>query len=1108
LRQRATSVTNRHLASSPLTHSLRGGRGGALALVSALCVALLLAAAAPASAVTRKHAAKKAVAALGSSNATGAVVVLGLPKPLRAGTRVTQQGKKKVLARVGRERAFFFYEDSAPLQPFPHAGRVALVGVKTGKVRLTRVLSRRPLLNGRVPAFLKSVRAYKNGNYVVYDSSTKLSAPAPYAPPVEEEQAAAQEDPFPIEPVGVNRRPTAFDQSVIAKQDSPKHLILTGSDPDTAPGGDSDGTVLTFTVTKLPNHGTLSGQPPNLTYTPNPGRLGPDHFFFKVTDGDLDSKEGKVSISVVARGAPPVVTTSAGCTEYLEQTPGVAIDGQLTASDPDDTVLDSAVVRIASGLEGGDNLLFTDQNGITGAYDERTGELHLVGTASVATYQAALRTVRYENLINGTPAASKGLEFTVNDAGSDSAPATKEVCITEAGGPNNRPIGETSEGVLDYIENDGPVSVDPGFFVLDPDSSQLSGATVRFTVSQPPEDDEGNPIGSPVNNFAPDEDELAFTDQNGITSAYNDSTGVLTLSGVASVADYETAIRSVTYENSSEDPSAEPRTIRLQVTDSSGLNSVASNRGILVTPVNDAPTATTSEGAASYTEDEPASALDSALDVADVDDDQLEGAQVRFASGLQSGDELAFEDQLGITGTFDAETSVLTLTGTASIDDYETALRSVTFRHVGDDPDPARSVEIVVNDGELDSDPATKEIVVTPVNDAPVATTSAGSTAYTENDPAAVIDVAVTLADVDDDQLEGAQVSIASDFQAGDELAFEDQLGITGEYDTTTGVLTLTGTAPIADYETALRSVGFSSFNDDPAASKTIEFKVNDGDADSSAASKEVAVTPVNDPPLASTSDGSTEYEIGGAGVPVDAQITVADPDDTSIESAEVSISDFQAGDELAFEDQLGITGEYDTTTGVLTLTGTAPIADYETALRSVAFGTTNEAPSPSRSIGFTVSDGDASSAGASKAISLVEPNDAPVVTTSTGNSSYTLGDSAGVAVDGLLTVTDGDDTSLESAVVRIQGIEPGDELLFTDQAGITGTIDETGFLILTGTASVADYETALRSVSFRNTTATAAGTRTLEFQVNDGRDDSATALKGVDLIAPPPPEL
>ena len=56
------------------------------------------------------------------------------------------------------------------------------------------------------------------------------------------------------------------------------------------------------------------------------------------------------------------------------------------------------------------------------------------------------------------------------------------------------------------------------------------------------------------------EDILDFTDQLGITGAWDPGTGVLTLSGSASVGDYQTALRSVTYDNSSEDPStAGPR---------------------------------------------------------------------------------------------------------------------------------------------------------------------------------------------------------------------------------------------------------------------------------------------------------------------------------------------------------------------------------------------------------------------------------------------------------------------------------------------------------------------------------------------------------------------
>jgi hypothetical protein len=56
-----------------------------------------------------------------------------------------------------------------------------------------------------------------------------------------------------------------------------------------------------------------------------------------------------------------------------------------------------------------------------------------------------------------------------------------------------------------------------------------------------------------------------------------------------------------------------------------------------------------------------------------------------------------------------------------------------------------------------------------------------------------------------------------------------------GHIDPDTGALSLSGSAPLADYETALRSVKFRHVGDDPATSRSIEFTANDGDADSNA---------------------------------------------------------------------------------------------------------------------------------------------------------------------------------------------------------------------------------------------------------------------------------
>ena len=1108
LRSSANSVTNRHLALLLITRAGLAARGVLTALALSLFTALLLAAAAPASAVTHGQAAKRAVAALGSESGSAPVVVLGLPKPLRTGSRVTLANGKTV-AKAGTERAFFFYEDSGPYQAYPHAGRVALVGATSGKVKLSKAINRAPRVNGALPAFLTSPKRYRSSKYRVFARSggggsapsDPIMAGGPFAFPGNFQALGESNSP-----------PKADKQTVTAKQDHPKSITLTGTD---------DESMILFEITKPPDHGTLSGTPPNVVYLPNPGYLGADDFSFRTIDDRLESNTAKVSINVVPLGSPPTVTTSAGCTAYVEQTPSVPVDGALTVADPDDTTLDSATVSITANFERGDDLLFKDQNGIIGSYDDVTGVLALSGIASLSNYQAALRTVRYRNLGGISPSATKDVSFTANDAGNDSAPATKQICISEGdASANHRPVGETSEGALNYVENDGPLPIDGAFIALDADSVNLSGATVRFTDPiAPGEDDEdevpGTEIGETPASFAPAEDELGFTDQNGITGAYDDTTGVLTLSGVASVADYEAAVRSVTYENTSENPSPAARTIRFQVTDTEGASSFPSNRGVLVTPVNDAPVVTTTDGAGGYTEGDPATAVDAGLTVGDVDDTEIEGGQVRISDGFEAGDELVWSDQLGIEGGYDSETGVLTLTGTASVADYQTALRSIEFVGTSDDPPATKTVEFVVNDGDLDSAAGARTISVTGVNDKPVLVASGSSVSYTENDDPVAIDPGIAASDVDSDDFAGATVQITGNLASGEDvLALEDQNGITGSYESETGTLTLSGTSSVANYEAALRSVTYRNSSENPStATRTVTFQVNDGGATenlSDPVTGDVGVTAVNDAPSVTTSEDSTSYTIGDdSGVEVDEALTVGDPDDTDVESAQVRIaSGFEAGDELVWSDQLGIEGGYDTGTGVLTLTGSTSVADYETALRSIKFRAATVATPGSRTVEFTVNDGDADSAAASKGIELAlppPPNEAPVVTTSAGSSSYTLGDTNGSTVDSALTVTDADDVNLEGAQVQIEGFEPGDDLVWTDQLGITGSFDsEVGVLPLTGSAPLADYETALRSIKFRHAGDNQSAFRSVAFKVNDGSVDSAFSLKSIDLVTPP----
>ena len=91
--------------------------------------------------------------------------------------------------------------------------------------------------------------------------------------------------------ISVVGTPTADSQLVtVAKDSGDNDITLTGTDPASLP--------LTFTVDNAPANGTLSGNAPNLTYTPNQGYYGSDSFTFNVSNGTSISSDATVSITV------------------------------------------------------------------------------------------------------------------------------------------------------------------------------------------------------------------------------------------------------------------------------------------------------------------------------------------------------------------------------------------------------------------------------------------------------------------------------------------------------------------------------------------------------------------------------------------------------------------------------------------------------------------------------------------------------------------------------------------------------------------------------------------------------------------------------------------
>ena len=105
--------------------------------------------------------------------------------------------------------------------------------------------------------------------------------------------------------------------------------------------------------------------------------------------------------------------------------------------------------------------------------------------------------------------------------------------------------------------NYDPVVVFPDFEISDSDGDNIKGITIVFTGGH-----------------HSDQDNLWFTDQNGITGSFDKSNGILVLSGDASPATYQAAVRSITYTNNAEFSSVnnEQRTLTISLANADYLD--------------------------------------------------------------------------------------------------------------------------------------------------------------------------------------------------------------------------------------------------------------------------------------------------------------------------------------------------------------------------------------------------------------------------------------------------------------------------------------------------------------------------------------------------------
>ncbi|HEX8626499.1 MAG TPA: SdrD B-like domain-containing protein, partial [Allosphingosinicella sp.] len=499
-------------------------------------------------------------------------------------------------------------------------------------------------------------------------------------------------------------------------------------------------------------------------------------------------------------------------------------------------------VSVAGGADP-DNNVDNDDNGIAG----------VAGLGSGIASQTI--TLAYGSEPDGTPDVD-------GDADADTNLSLDFGFIT----PNAAPTSTNLAGdIASYVEGAAPVKLDVGTAAtLSDNNANFAGGTLTVSIGAGADTaddvlsigttatvtlDTGNTVkvgGTTIGTYA------GGTGGTALTITFNSS---------ATPANVDDLLQALQYNNTDlVNPSNDARAVSITLVDGAGndgglgADTLVIGTVVNVTDVNDAPEGGPGNGDTTN---------DSTTLVFDATD---------FSTGFTDSDGNAFAgiviSSLPATGKLQLNTVDITAPATIPLAQLGGALTFV--------PDPAAgpgSVSFnyaVYDDGggaNTDTTPGSFTITITATAAAPVIDLNAGdpaidnTAAYTENAGPTVLSTILTVSDADDTHIESATVSVGTGFKTSADVltvgvatfGTDVPTGISWSYNGATGILTLTGSSTLANYQAILRQVGFESTSNAPGTSRVVNWKVNDGTSDSAIAKTVITITEQNDSPNGTT---------------------------------------------------------------------------------------------------------------------------------------------------------------------------------------------------------------------------------------------------------------
>ncbi|MCP4392438.1 MAG: BspA family leucine-rich repeat surface protein, partial [Gammaproteobacteria bacterium] len=361
---------------------------------------------------------------------------------------------------------------------------------------------------------------------------------------------------------------------------------------------------------------------------------------------------------------------------------------------------------------------------------------------SIANYDALLSGWAAQTVQSGVTLGAYGLQYSLSAVDRQSLIDDDGWTISSDTQVNSAPVFATLDGTPTFTEGGAAVVLDADVDISDVGLDMLNGGLGNYDGASLSLVRNGGTNGEDVFTNSgllgalTESGELVYNGTTiGTVTTNNGGTLVLTFNTNATSALVDSTLQSIAYSNSSDTPP-----VSVQIDWSFDDGNTGGNQGtggalqaigsttVTITAENDAPVVTASGGVTSYSEQATAMVIDSAISINDpdgydgVDPSAQYVANIQITGNYEATDILGFTDTANIQGNLVGDTLTLTVIGgqTASVAEFQAALRTVTFYNGSDTPSELnRTISFYFDDGVDSSSVSTKTVQVTAVNDAP-----------------------------------------------------------------------------------------------------------------------------------------------------------------------------------------------------------------------------------------------------------------------------------------------------------------------------------------------------------------------------------------------------